>query len=224
MKLSIIIPVYNEEKTIEEVVRKVINLPLGLEKELIVISDGSTDKTNQILRELKKEFNFILLIHEKNQGKGAALKTGIDAISGEAVIIQDADLEYNPENWREMLSQFNQKNVVYGSRNISPERKGYFHYVFGVWLLTSVNNLLFNSKLTDTYTCYKLIPANVMKSLNLESSGFEIEAELTAKLLKKGIEIKEVPIEYNPRKFKQGKKIRFRDGIVGLWTIIKHRF
>ncbi len=224
MKLSIIIPVYNEEKTVEQVIRKVINLSLGLEKELIVVSDGSTDKTNQILRELKKEFNFILLIHKKNQGKGAALKTGIDAISGETVIIQDADLEYNPENWKEMLSQFNQNNAVYGSRNINPKRKGYSHYILGVWFLTKVNNLLFNSKLTDTYTCYKLIPTKVMQSLNLESNGFEIEAELTAKLLKKGIPIKEIPIDYNPRKFREGKKIRFNDGIKGLWTIIKHRF
>ncbi|MFH1671541.1 MAG: glycosyltransferase family 2 protein [Candidatus Portnoybacteria bacterium] len=224
MKLSIIIPVYNEEKTIEEVIRKVINLPLGLEKELIVISDGSTDRTNQILRGLKEELGFILLIHEKNQGKGAALRTGIDAVSGEAVIVQDADLEYNPENWEEMFREFDQNSAVYGSRNINPQRKGYSRYVFGAWLLTAINNLLFSSKLTDTYTCYKLLPAKLLRSLDLKSDGFEIEAEMTAKLLKEGVPIKEVPIEYYPRKFNQGKKIRFKDGIIGLWTILRCRF
>ncbi len=224
MKLSIIIPTYNEERTIEEIIKKVINLPLNVEKELIVINDGSTDKTNQILEELKKEFNFILLFHEKNQGKGAAIKTGINASTGKVVIIQDADLEYHPDDWEEMLNKFNGKNVVYGSRNINPERKGYSHYVFGVWFLTAINNLLFNSKLTDTYTCYKLIPVNLIKSIDLKSNGFEVEAEMTAKFLKKGIEINEVPIKYSPRKFKEGKKIRFKDGLIGLWTIFKYRF
>lgn len=224
MKLSIIIPVYNEKETIEEVLRRVLNLSLGCQKEIIVVNDGSIDGTSVILDKLKKEIDFILLTHSANQGKGAALKTGIKRASGQAVIIQDADLEYNPEDWPKMLREFDGNNVVYGSRNINPKRKGYSHYVWGVWLLTLLNNLLFNSKLTDTYTCYKLIPTDLIKSLGLKSNGFEIEAEMTAKILKKGIPIKEVPIKYNPRKFKEGKKIRFKDGIIGLWTIFRYRF
>jgi len=224
MKLSIIIPVYNEEKTVEKVLKRVFDLSLDCQKEIIVIDDGSTDGTGQVLSNLKGKLDFILLSHSENSGKGKALRTGIERASGEAIIIQDADLEYNPENWKEMLKEFNGNNVVYGSRNIDPKRKGYSHCILGVWLLTKVNNLLFNSKLTDTYTCYKLIPANLIKSLGLRSNGFEIEAEMTAKILKKGIPIKEIPIDYSPRKFKEGKKIKFKDGIIGLWTIIKCRF
>ncbi len=117
----------------------------------------------------------------------------------------------------------NTGSVVYGSRNLNPDRKGYSHYVFGVWFLTKVNNILFNSKLTDTYTCYKLFPSDLIKSIPLKSNGFEIESEMTAKILKKGKDIKEIPIKYVPRKFKDGKKIRFKDGLIGLWTIIKYR-
>jgi glycosyltransferase involved in cell wall biosynthesis len=152
-----------------------------------------------------------------------AIQTGLKAVSGQAVIIQDADLEYSPADWPRLLKELkSDPGAVYGSRNINPKKRGYFHYVLGVWLLTKLNNLLFGSRLTDTYTCYKLFPVQVIKSIPLTSHGFEIEAEITAKILKKGLTIKEVPINYSPRKFSQGKKIRFWDGLLGLWTIIKN--
>jgi glycosyltransferase involved in cell wall biosynthesis len=224
-KLSIIIPVLNEEATLKKVLEQVSQAPvLEYEKEIIVVDDGSTDRTGEILDDSKERFSSIILRHDKNLGKGAALQTGLKAVTGQAVIIQDADLEYDPQDWPKLLKELDQPNIgaIYGSRNINPEKRGYFHYVLGVWFLALVNNFLFGSKLTDTYTCYKLFPADLIKSIPLESNGFEIEAEVTAKILKRGLVIKEVPIKYSPRKFFQGKKIRFKDGLRGLWTIIKY--
>ncbi len=224
-KLSIIIPVLNEEATLEKTLEQVYSAQVfDYEKEIIIIDDGSTDETPEILERVKDKFNLIVLKHGKRQGKGSALKTGFERITGQAVIIQDADLEYSPNDYENLLRVFeNTGSVVYGSRNLNPDRKGYSHYVFGVWFLTKVNNILFNSKLTDTYTCYKLFPSDLIKSIPLKSNGFEIESEMTAKILKKGKDIKEIPIKYVPRKFKDGKKIRFKDGLIGLWTIIKYR-
>ena len=226
-KLSIIIPVLNEESTIEEIIKQVKNAPVfDYEKEIIIVDDGSSDNTKNILKNIKEKYNLIILRHNKNIGKGKAIRTGLKAVTGSAVIIQDADLEYNPNDWILLLKELNNSKIgaVYGSRNINPEKKGYFHYVLGVKFLTFLNNFLFRTKLTDIYTCYKLFPAHLIKSIKLDSNGFEIEAEITAKILKKGLLIKEVPISYNPRKFKQGKKIRFKDGLIGIWTIIKYRF
>ncbi len=224
MKLSIIIPIFNEEATLEKVLKKVVQAPiLQYEKEIILIDDGSTDRTKQIINRLKGKPGFIVLEHPQNMGKGAAIQTGLKAVTGQAVIIQDADLEYNPADWPSLLKELKPgMGAVYGSRNINPKKRGYFHYVLGVWLLTKLNNLLFASRLTDTYTCYKLFPARLIKSIPLTSNGFEIEAEITARILKKGLSIKELPISYSPRKFSQGKKIRFWDGLLGLWTIIKY--
>ena len=224
-KLSIIIPVLNEEATLEKILGQVKLAPVfDYEKEIIVVDDGSIDRTAEILGSVKDKFNLIVLKHERRQGKGMALRTGLESVTGQAVIIQDADLEYDPNDYQNLLKVFEETgSVVYGSRNINPDKRGYSHYVLGSWLLTKVNNLLFNSKLTDTYTCYKLFPSNLIKSISLKSNGFEIEAEMTAKILKRGEDIKEVPINYNPRKFKEGKKIRFKDGLLGLWTIIKYR-
>ena len=226
-KLSIIIPVLNEESTIKEIIEQVEHASvLDYQKEIIIVDDGSSDNTKNILKDIKAQYNLIILEHQKNIGKGRALQTGFKAVTGNAVIIQDADLEYDPNDWDSLLKELNGSEIgaVYGSRNINSEKKGYFHYVLGVKFLTFLNNLLFRSKLTDTYTCYKLFPADLIKSIQLDSDGFEIEAEMTAKILKKGLLIKEVPISYNPRKFKQGKKIRFKDGLIGIWTIIKYRF
>ncbi len=224
-KLSIIIPVLNEKATLFKVLEQVIQASvLDFEKELIVVDDGSTDGTRELLDEIKDKYSLVVLKHKKNRGKGQALRTGFKKATGQAIIIQDADLEYDPNDYQKLLGVFNRtKAVVYGSRNINPERRGYYHYVLGAWVLTKVNNLLFKSKLTDTYTCYKLFPADLIKSINLKSRGFEIEAEITAKILKRGNQIREVAISYNPRKFKEGKKIRFKDGLKGLWTTVRYR-
>lgn len=226
-KLSIIIPVFSEEKTVAKVISVVCRQSLeNWEKEIIIVNDGSTDNTGKILGVLKSELDFILLEHKKNYGKGQAIKTALSKVTGDYVIIQDADLEYDPADWPKMIKELEnpQITVVFGSREMAPKRRGYFHYIIGVRLLTFLTNKLFDSNLTDIYTCYKLIPAELIKCLNLLSNGFEIEAEITAKILKKKLLIKEIPINYFPRSFKDGKKIRFIDGIIGAFTIIKYYF
>ncbi len=225
MKLSIIIPVFNEKETIEEVIQRVIKAPtLDYEKEIIVINDGSTDGTEAILEKIKKEIPILVFHHHQNLGKGAAIKTGIEKATGDLILIQDADLEYDPQDYQRILEAFEKdKNlVVYGSRNIKLEKRGYLHYFLGARFLTFLVNFLFKAKLTDVFTCYKLIPLSMIKSLNLESKSFEIEAEITVKILKKGIKIIEVPISYHPRKFAQGKKIRIWHGLKSLFVILKN--
>lgn len=222
-KLSVIIPVFNEERTIEKVINTVWQQPLeNWEKEIIVVNDCSTDNTGKILDDLKNKFDFILLKHQKNSGKGTAIKTALPRITGDYVIVQDGDLEYDPSDWPRMLKELENPEikVVFGSREMNSKRRGYFHYVLGVRFLTFLTNRLFGGNLTDIYTCYKLIPSELIKSLNLSSPGFEIEAEITTKILKRGIKIKEVPINYLPRSFKEGKKIRIYDGLIGIWTIL----
>ncbi len=224
MKLSIIIPVFNERATIEEILKRVMAAPtLEYQKEVIIVDDGSTDETVEILETLRERFNFIYQRHSRNSGKGAAIKTALEKVTGDLVIIQDADLEYNPNDYQNLLEAFKQTgSVVYGSRNINPQEKSYFHYALGAKFLTSLTNLLFEAKLTDIYTCYKLFPSFLIKSIPLDSQGFEFEAEITIKILKREMTITEIPISYHPRKFSQGKKIHFQDGLFGLWTIIKY--
>ncbi|MEK7501291.1 MAG: glycosyltransferase family 2 protein [Patescibacteria group bacterium] len=229
MKLSIIIPVYNEEKTIEAVLNKVAEQDFGdWTKEIIVVDDGSQDSSKLQVTSYKlqnKIENLILITHSKNLGKGAAIRTGIKESSGDAVIIQDADLEYDPADIKLLLDELDRgANIVYGSRNLNPDRRGYSHYVWGVALLTWLVNLFFRTRLTDIYTCYKLFKTEVIKKINIESSGFELEMELTVKTLKMGCRITEVPIHYYPRKFREGKKIRAKDGLKGIWTLVKYRF
>ena len=174
-KLSIIIPIFNEESTIEEILEQVEQASIfNYEKEIIIVNDGSSDNTKKILENLKEKYNLIILEHNMNAGKGKALQTGLEVVTGSAVIIQDADLEYNPNDWRLLLRELNKPGIgaIYGSRNINPEKKGYFHYVMGVKFLTFFNNLLFRTKLTDIYTCYKLFPAHLIKSIELNSNGF----------------------------------------------------
>ena len=227
MKLSIIVPVFNEEKTIEKVLQTLASLTLpppagGWDKEIIVIDDGSWDNSKKII----EKYEVRLISHEKNFGKGAAIKTALEYAASDAIIIQDADLEYDPADWSAMLNLFESQNcdAVYGSRNLNPKRRGYPHYVLGVALLSGLTNILYGSKLTDVYTCYKLIRTDVLKNLNIKSDGFEFEAEVTAKLLLGNHKILEVPISYSPRKFNEGKKIRFKDALIGGWTILKNRF
>lgn len=220
MKLSILIPVFNEKTTIKEIIKQITTILLiDCQKEIIVADDGSNDGTEKILEELKQRFDFILLRHSRRLGKGAAIKTALTAASGDLVIIQDADLEYTPSDWPFLLEAQSQNSpVIYGSRY--HQKSGYFYFTWGAKFLTLVVNLLFGSCLTDVYTGYKLLPLSLLKSLNLQSQGFELEMEITAKILQRKISIKEIPIHYRPRKFSEGKKIRFRDGWRGLWTLI----
>lgn len=223
-KLSIIIPVFNEEKTIGAVLKSVLSQETGdWSKEIIVVDDGSIDGTEKIINGFSEKIR--ILKHQKNLGKGRALATGIKAATGNAVIVQDGDLEYSPSDWPLMLNALENNpeiTAVYGSREINSKRKGYFIYVLGVRFLTFLNNFLFRSNLTDIYTCYKLVRADFIKNIKIESKGFEIEVEITCKILKnKGI-IREVPISYFPRTFLQGKSIRFKDGLIGLITILKY--
>jgi len=224
-KLSIIIPAFNEEKTIVEVINTVRTQEFeGWDQEIIVVDDGSTDATAEKIVPFQNKILF--LKHATNRGKGAAIQTALKVVSGDAVVIQDADLEYNPVDIVRVLKEFGDQGVqvVYGSRYLNKKKVGaYPHYVFGARLLTFFTNMLFSVHLSDIYTGCKLFRAPILKSILLTSRGFEFEAEITTKILKKGIAIKEVAIDYHPRSFKEGKKIRFKDGLIGLWVIIKNR-
>jgi dolichol-phosphate mannosyltransferase len=227
MKLSIIIPVFNERGTIEEVMRRATNAPsLDYEKEIIVVDDKSTDGTKELLEKLKDRFDFILLHHSVNSGKGAAIKTALSSVSGDVVLIQDADLEYDVNDYENLLRIFDKKKtpIVYGSRNLKKDKEySYLTYSLGGKLITFFCNAMFGSKLTDINTCYKLFRSDIIKNMGLKSDGFEFCEEVTVKALKGGYSIKEVPINYCPRKFSEGKKIRFKDGLIALWTVFKHR-
>lgn len=224
MTLSIIIPVYNEEKTLKQAIEQVFNVSiLGYNKEVIVVNDGSQDRSNEILDKLQNKYDFVYLKHDKNKGKGAAIKTGLKKVTGDLILIHDADLEYDPNDWKGLLEKFKDPEikVVYGSRNLKPKRKGYKRCALGVKILTNLINFLFKTQLTDTYTCTKIFRTDVIKSLNLKSNNFDIEAEMTVKILKKKINIIEMPINYYPRSYEQGKKIKIWDGISGVWAIAK---
>lgn len=229
MKLSIIIPVLNEEKTIAQIIERVAAQDLGeWEKEIIVVNDGSTDRTTEILKSLPlTTYRLQLLTHPKNLGKGAAIQSGLKMASGQAIIIQDADLEYSPGEFPALLAELAadpEAAAIFGSRNLAPKRHGYLHYVWGVAVLTGLVNFLYRGRLTDLYTCYKLFRSEIIKSIPLQSRGFEFEAEVTCKLLRAGRQIREIPIDYFPRTFAEGKKIKAIDGLKGIWTILKYRF
>ena len=228
MILSIIIPVYNEEKTIKNILEKVRRARLPAKKEIIVVDDGSTDNTKNILKKLKrKNKNIRLVFHKENKGKTAAIKTALKHIRGDFVIIQDADLEYDPADYRKLLNVLlkNERyDAVYGSRFLRPHRPKYYYLYLGNKLLSFITNLLYGSILTDIETCYKLFKTGVLKKIRLESKGFGFEPEITAKLLKRKLFIYEVPISYHPRSFAEGKKIKWKDGIISLYILIKLRF
>jgi len=225
MKLSVIIPVYNEASTIRRILDRV--RAVDLEKEIILIDDGSTDGSRELLKELATEDPSLKVIyHERNHGKGAALRTGFQAATGDYVIVQDADLEYDPEDYHLVVKPVleGRAEVVYGSRFMgSYEDMTTLHY-WGNRLLTFLTNLLYGVRLTDMETCYKLIPTVLIQSVRIRSDRFNFEPEITAKILKRGHKICEVPISYAGRQFSEGKKITWRDGIVALWCLVKYRF
>jgi dolichol-phosphate mannosyltransferase len=227
-KLSIIIPCYNEEPTISQVVDAVMQLKLAVATEVIVIDDGSFDKTPTILNQLKlKHPSLEVLTQEQNKGKTAAIVEGLKVATGDYMIIQDADLEYDPQDIPAIVSQLKsgETSVVYGSRNINRERNNYHYLAFylGGILITKVYNFLYWKKLTDIATGYKLVSTSLARNLNLHESGFGFCAEITAKLTRRGQEIIDVPITYKPRTFAEGKKINYKDGLQAIWILLKYR-
>lgn len=222
--LSVVMPVFNERATIEEIVRRVLAVPMRTE--LVVVDDGSTDGTREILQTLAAAHRFTLILQPQNRGKGAALRRGFEAVTGDLVVIQDADLEYSPEELPELTRLIceGRADVVYGSRFLGRHRVFLFTHYAGNWLLTLLTNMLYNTMLSDMETCYKAMRIQVLRSFTLRSNGFGIEPELTAKIFKRGYRVYEVPITYDGRGYEDGKKITWRDGVVALWVLVKYRF
>ena len=229
-KLSILIPVYNEAKTIIPVLEMVSNAPSGgLEKELIIVDDGSTDGTREILSSLNPaDYSARIYFHEKNQGKGAALRTAQGHATGDVIIIQDADLEYSPQEYPELLRPIleGKADVVYGSRLSGGKVTRAFHFThyLGNKFLSLLTNILYDCTLTDMETCYKVFKADIFKRVVIKSNRFEFEPEITAKVLKQGVRIYELPISYFGRDFSEGKKITWKDGFAAIIALIRYRF
>ena len=222
--LSVVMPVFNERGTIQEIVGRVLAVPVRLE--LIVVDDGSTDGTREVLRELQAQHGFKLILQDRNQGKGAALRRGFAEVAGDIVVIQDADLEYSPEEFPGLIELIceGRADVVYGSRFLGRHRVFLFTHYAGNRLLTLLTNVLYNTILSDMETCYKAMRTEVIRSFSLQSNGFGIEPELTAKIFKRKYRVYEVPITYDGRGYEEGKKITWRDGVVALWVLLKYRF
>jgi len=243
LKLSIIVPVYNEAATLREIVGRVrrvdvtvqvdfgpyshLDQPICLEKEIIVVEDGSQDGSRDIVREEETAGRVRAFYHTRNQGKGAAVRTGFEHATGDFIIIQDADLEYDPREYRTLVQPLleGRARVVYGSRfRGGPTKAMFFSHMLGNRFLTLVTNVLYDTIITDMETCYKCFSADVVRGLPLRARGFDLEPEVTAKVLKRGHRIYEVPISYTGREFTEGKKITWHDGFKALWTLIKYRF
>lgn len=224
MKLSIIMPVFNEEKNILKILRKVQAVKLPMDKEIIIIDDGSKDKTRELLSKIKSK-GVKIFLHEKNKGKGAAIRTGLSKVSGDIILIQDADNEYDPNEYPELIEPLLKgAMVVYGSRLYGKHITRYQFYYLGNKVLTAVTNLLYGSNISDMETCYKVFKRVAIKGMVLRAKRFDFEPEITAKFLKRGYKIVDVPISYKGRSFQEGKKIKWTDGVIALWYLIKYRF
>ncbi len=228
MKLSIIIPAYDEETTILEILDRVLEAPSpkGVsEKEIIVVDDGSRDATRERLEQARKR-GITVLAHDQNRGKGAAIRTGLAHATGDIILIQDADLEYDPRDYPALLQPIieGRVKVAYGSRFLGPRMAMFFWHMLANKMLTLMTNILYDAILSDMETGYKAFRADVLKSIPLRSRRFDFEPEVTAKVLKRGHRIFEVPISYFGREYREGKKIGMRDGFVAVWTLLKYRF
>ena len=224
MDLSVIMPVYNEIKTIEEVIARVD--ATGFANEIILIDDGSTDGSTEILKKYQDRPGFQVIICDVNRGKGAAVREGIKAARSKYAIIQDADFEYDPQDYAKLMPviESGEADVVYGSRFMENNRTYYFRSLAANKLLTFLTNVLYHTTLTDMETCYKLFEVEKVREIPLHSRRFEFEPELTTKLLKRGYKIVEVPISFKARSYGEGKKIKAKDGFIALWTLLKYRF
>ena len=226
--VSILIPVYNEAKTLELLIERVEAASFcGLKKHIILINDGSSDRSNAILDSLKSRSHYTLLSHAANKGKGAAIRTGLNAVQGDLAVIQDADLEYDPNDYDVILQTLIEQDlpVVYGSRFLRNDNTGFSgSHRWGNQRLTELTNWLFGSQLTDMETCYKAFRSDLITSLPLESNDFRIEPEITAKILRQGVNITEVPIRYQGRTHADGKKIGWTDGMLAVGALIKYRY
>ncbi|MBC8496591.1 MAG: glycosyltransferase family 2 protein [Anaerolineales bacterium] len=225
MKLTVLIPVYNEIHTISEILKRVQATELA--DEILLVDDGSTDGTRDILEELNGQGAIRVILHEKNQGKGAAVRTGIKNATGDVLLIQDADLEYDPRDYPALLRPLQEglAEVVYGSRFLgAPRRVAMFWHMVANKLLTLITNILYNTILTDMETGYKVFRKEVIEDIPLHAKRFEFEPEFTAKILKRGVRIFEVPISFNPRDYDEGKKIGLSDAFEAIWALIKYRF
>jgi len=225
LSLSVIIPCYNEEATLEEILTRV--KAVGVANEIVIVDDGSTDRSREILHTLEGDPLLRIIFHERNQGKGAALRTGFAAATGDIVLIQDADLEYDPRDYPALLRPIQEgiAKVVYGSRfRGGPSKTMFFWNMVANRSLTLLTNILYNTILTDMETCYKVFRREVVQQIPLRARGFEFEPEITAKVLKRGHRIYEVPISYNGREWEEGKKIKWYDAPKAAWTLLRYRF
>lgn len=225
MQITVIIPVYNEASTIQEIVRRV--QATGVATQIIIVDDGSTDGTRAILEGLKKHDTIHVFFHDRNQGKGTAVRTGLQYATGDIVIIQDADLEYDPREYPNLLKPIEENiaDIVYGSRFLGAARRPIlFWNMVANKILTLLTNILYNNILSDMETGYKVFRLNMIKDIPLHARGFEFEPEFTAKVLKRKYRIFEVPIAFNPRDYSEGKKIRAKDAFIAVWTLLKYRF
>jgi len=221
LKLSILIPIYNERATILEILKRVQAVPF--EKEIIAVDDGSTDGTRELLAQAQ---GITVLYHERNRGKGAAIQTALQHATGDIIVIQDADLEYDPRDYKQLIEPIieGRAKVVYGSRFLGPRMAMFFWHMVANKVLTLMTNILYDAILSDMETGYKAFRADIIKGMRLRSHRFDFEPEVTAKVLKRGIRIFEVPISYYGREYSEGKKIGVKDGFVALWTLLKYRF